>query len=79
MSSLSKLSTIEIIDFITDHKGTVLEISMNKDCFRATHIVYFGGRRIFDMGIDSQTVSWSPKEFIDFYSQAYWTIEQVTS
>ncbi|MBN1213396.1 MAG: hypothetical protein JXA92_12550 [candidate division Zixibacteria bacterium] len=67
------------MDLITYRKGSVLEISMNTAYFKATHIVYFGGRKIFDMGIDSQTVTWTPKEFIAFYSQAYWSVDQVIS
>jgi len=80
MFSLSKkISTKTIIALLTINKGTIFEISMSTSCFKATHIVYFGGRKIFDMGIDSQSVAWNPKEFLSFYLPAYWTVEQVIS
>lgn len=74
-----KIPTKTIVELLTTNKEKVFEISMSTACFKATHIVYFGGRKIFDMGIDSQTVAWKPNEFLGFYPQAYWKIEQVIS
>ena len=45
--------------------------------FRATHMLVFGGKKIFDTGIDSQETKWSPEEFVEFYPKAYWLIEQI--
>lgn len=78
MFALSKkIPTKTIIELLTINKGTIFEISISAGCFKATHIVYLGGRKIFNMGIDSQTVVWKPNEFLSFYPQASWSIEQV--
>lgn len=74
-----KFPTKTIVDLLKKNQKTVFEISLNTTDFKATHVVYYGGRKIFDMGIDSQTVAWKPNEFLTFYPQATWSIEQVIS
>ncbi|MBN1218530.1 MAG: hypothetical protein JXM69_06370 [Anaerolineae bacterium] len=74
---MNKIPTSQLVEFLIQHKGKFVEASMSNGIFKATHILRFGGRKIFDTGIDSQEVTWTPQEFIDFYPKAYWMIEQV--
>ena len=74
---MNKISTIELVRYLTENKGKYVEASMNNNIFKATHMIIFGGRKIFDTGIDSQEISWKPQEFIEFYQKAHWLVEQI--
>ena len=74
---MNKISTIELIKLVTENNDKVYEVSLNNGFFNATHFLSFGGRKIFDIGIDSQEITWFPDDFISFYYQAYWIVDQV--
>lgn len=59
------------------HTNRYVEASLNNGMFNATHLVRFGGRKIFDIGIDSQEVSWKVEEFVSFYEMSFWKIDQI--
>lgn len=59
------------------HKNKFVEASLNDGIFNATHFIRFGGRKIFDTGIDSQEVSWKEVEFLSFYEKSFWKIDQI--
>lgn len=74
---MNKISTNEIIKLVTRNKNKVYEISLNNGVFNATHFLSYGGKKIYDIGIDSKEIKWFPNEFISFYSRAFWIIDQI--
>jgi len=72
---VNKIKTTPLVALL--RKGRVIEASLNNGIFNATHFLRFGGRKIFDYGIDSSAMSWKPQEFVDFYSRAVWRIDQI--
>lgn len=55
----------------------MFEVSIFNDGLRATHFIYFGGKLLFDTGIDSQKISWKISEFLTFYHATFWNIDQI--
>ncbi len=74
---MGKLSTKELMATLITNRDRVIEASLNDGVFNATHVLRYGGRKIFDCGIDSEVISWRPKDFLDFYPSAFWLIDQV--
>lgn len=70
-------SSRQLVNLLIQNKGKYIEASMGNAYFKATHILAFRGRKIFDTGMDSQETKWYPEEFIKFYPDAYWQIEQI--
>jgi hypothetical protein len=71
------ISTVELVKRVKANKGKVFEVAILKGFFRATHFIYFGGRLLYDTGIDSQEIKWKPEEFVSYYSSTFWHIDQV--
>ena len=76
---MKKIPTCELIELMIANKNKFFEISLNNGIFNATHFVRFGGRKLYDTGIDSIEVKWNPDEFQKFYSKAKWVINQVVT
>ena len=72
-----KVQTAELIAFLVANKGRVIEASLIKGFFNFTHFMDFGGRVIYDMGIDSKEVSRRPHEFLERYQNEWRRIEQI--
>ena len=72
-----KVSTFELLSFLLGDTTKTIEASLSSGRFSATHFLRFGGRKLFDCGIDSAEVSWDIKDFMAFYSGAYWKLDQV--
>ena len=70
-------TTAELVELLVKNKRIWIEACLNTRVFRCCHMMVFGGRKIFDIGIDSQEVTWKPDEFVKFYDKAYWEIEQI--
>lgn len=66
-----------MVEKMISNKGRHFEAGMDNGFFCATHFLCFGGRKIYDTGIDSQDIIWKPQEFVDFYRFAYWKIDQI--
>lgn len=62
---------------LVNRRGCIIEASLNNGIFNATHFLRWGGRKIFDCGIDSRDISWSLEDFRTFYENAHWRIDQV--
>ena len=73
----TKVSTTELILILIASKAKTIEASLNNSAVNATHFLRFGGRKIFDCGIDSRSVSRDVEKFLSFYSQAYWRVDQI--
>lgn len=69
------IPTAELIELLLRNK--FVEASLNDGIFNATHFIRFGGRKIFDTGIDSQEISWSINDFVSYYENTYWKIDQI--
>ncbi|GAB4439725.1 MAG: hypothetical protein Kow0031_21610 [Anaerolineae bacterium] len=76
---MNKITTSQLVDLLTNNKGKYVEASLNNGFFSATHLLVFGGQKIFDTGIDSQEISWKPEDFIRFYPEAYWVVDQIVT
>lgn len=74
---MDKVSTKELIKKIKADKGKVFEVSLCLVFLRATHTISWGGKKIYDTGIDSQEIKWKESEFIEEYSESVWLIEQI--
>jgi len=74
---MNKISSQQLVELLKKNKGRFIEASMSDGHFKATHMLVFGGRKIYDTGIDSQETKWSPQEFIDFYPMSHWLIERI--
>ncbi len=74
---MKPVSTKELIKKIKANKGKTFEVAIVKEIFRATHFIYFGGRLLYDTGIDSQEIRWKPEEFLNYYISTFWQIDQV--
>lgn len=72
-----KISTSRLIKLVTANIDRVFEVSLNDGIFNATHFLSFGGRKLYDTGIDSQEMTWLPDEFVSFYRDAFWKIDQI--
>jgi hypothetical protein len=72
-----KLQTEELVELIIKMRGRVIEAALTNGFFNFTHFMDYGGRVIYDMGIDSREVSWKPYEFLKFYQNAWWQIDQI--
>ena len=58
-------------------KNKYVEASLNNGIFNATHFIRFGGRKYFVTGIDSKEKSWKETEFIEYYNNVIWKIDQI--
>ena len=74
---MDKISTKELIQQLKKQKNKIFETSLCLFQFRATHFIFWGGKKIFDTGIDSQEIKWKEKEFLDKYSESSWLVEQI--
>lgn len=74
---VSKIRTVELIEQLKRLEGHFVEASLNDGLINATHVFRFGGRKIFDIGVDSRESTWKPKEFAEFYQRASWKIDQI--
>lgn len=72
-----KIATDRLLELLMQDHGRFVEASLNDGIFNATHFLRFGGRKVFDTGIDSVTVSWKKSDFLFHYSQAKWKIDQI--
>jgi hypothetical protein len=72
-----RISTLELVSFSLGGNRKTVEASLNNGALNATHIIHFHKRRIIDCGIDSRDVVWPKKDFVSFYRNAYWKIDQV--
>ncbi len=72
-----KISTPQLVSFLLGGDKKTVEASLNNGELNATHIIYFHKRKIVDCGIDSRDVVWTIKNFISFYRNAYWKLDQV--
>jgi hypothetical protein len=76
---MNKISTKLLLTQLEKNKGKVFEVSLNNGFFNATHFLSWGGKLLYDTGIDSQEIKWIRKDFLNWYSEAYWVIEQIIS
>ena len=74
---MGKISTHELISLLKKNKNSYFEVSLSNRYFRATHFMTFGGKKIYDTGIDSKDIKWKCKEFLEFYPNAFWKIDQI--
>lgn len=72
-----KMRTKDLVDLLIKNKGRVIEASLTNGSFNFTHFMDFGGRVIYDLGIDSEEVSRKPLEFLQFYQDSWWRINQM--
>jgi hypothetical protein len=72
-----RVTTTKLIQLLTWLPKHTIEASLNYGATNMTHFLEFGGRKIFDIGIDSAEVSSDPEEFLAFYAEAYWRIDQI--
>ncbi len=75
MAETLYIQTTELVKLLYYNK--FIEASLNDGIFNATHFIRFGGRKIFDTGIDSREVSWNEAEFVSFYEKSFWKIDQI--
>ena len=72
-----KISTNSLVRLLTADKNVDFEVSLNNGVFNATHFLRFGGRKIYDIGIDSQQSLWNISEFTAWYNEANWLVDQI--
>jgi AAA15 family ATPase/GTPase len=72
-----KVSTFELVSLLLTGTTTTVEASLNNGKFNATHFIHLHKRRIIDCGIDSRDVIWTIKNFISYYRNAYWKLDQI--
>lgn len=72
-----KISTKEFVNLLINNKKNYFEVFLSNGYFNATHFITFGGKKIYDTGIDSKDVKWTIEEFINFYPYAFWKIDQI--
>lgn len=72
-----KKSSQDLIQLLLLFKGRTIEASLNNGIFNATHFLNYGGKKIFDCGIDDAPMSWYPQEFLAFYPKSIWGIDQI--
>lgn len=65
------------MELLLSKRNHTIEACLNDGTFNATHFLRFGGRKVFDFGIDSVEVLWDIESFLAFYSQAYWRVDQI--
>lgn len=75
MTDIIYIPTTELVKLLCNNK--FVEASLNDGIFNATHFIRFGGRKIFDTGIDSQEISWSINDFVSYYENTFWKIDQI--
>lgn len=76
---MKKVSTKQLLNRLKKNKGKFFEVALSNGIFRATHILYWRGKMLYDTGIDSQDIKWTREDFINWYPKAYWLIDQVVS
>jgi len=74
---MKKVNTKELLEIMINLQNHTIEASLNNGTFNATHFLRFGGRKVYDCGIDSADISWNIDEFLRHYPQAFWKIEQI--
>lgn len=74
----TKLSTAVVISLILDGKTKWIEVSLNNGVFNATHLLFNGKHRLIDVGTDSSEVRWKPRDFLNFYRDARWKVDQMS-
>jgi hypothetical protein len=74
---MNKVSTNELINLLKLNRGKVFEVSISNGFLKATHLIYWGGKILYDTGIDSIEIKWKADEFLENYILSYWEIEQV--
>ena len=72
-----KISTFELVSFLLRNNRKTVEASLNNGALNATHFIHFHKKKVVDCGIDSRVVVWTTKDFISFYRNAYWKLDQV--
>lgn len=74
---MKSISTNELVTKLKVNQGKMFEVAINKGAFRFTHFIYFGGKLLYDTGIDSHEIKWKPQDFSDYYNSTFWQIDQV--
>jgi hypothetical protein len=74
---MKSISTNELITKLKVNKRKIFEVAIVKDALQATHFIYFGGKLLYDTGIDSQEIKWKPQDFLGYYNSTFWQIDQV--
>lgn len=72
-----KIHTLDLVDLLKLNKKKQIEVSIKNHFLSATHFLSFGGKKIYDVGIDSKQSIWEIKEFIEHYKNTYWNIDQI--
>ena len=74
---MNSISTNELVAKLKINRHKMYEVAICKDAFRATHFIYFGGKLLYDTGIDSKEVKWNPQDFLYHYKHTFWKIDQI--
>ena len=72
-----KITTEHLVVLLVENKNVDFEVSLNNGVFNATHFFRYGGKRIYDIGIDSHLVTWNKNDFVKWYSNSKWLIDQI--
>jgi hypothetical protein len=69
--------TEDLIEIICQNERKTIEASLVlSGCF-ATHFLRYSHRKLHDVGIDSEAVSWKIDEFLVYYPNALWVVQQI--
>ena len=74
---MNSITSNELVSRLKMNRRKMFEVAICKGSVRATHFIYFGGKLLYDTGIDSKEVKWKPQDFLNHYKHTFWKIDQV--
>lgn len=75
---MKEILTIEqLYEFLYINKEKLIEASRVSGVLRATHLFLVHESSVFDEGIGGEETEWEREEFIEWYKNSQWTIDEV--
>jgi len=71
------LTIEQLYEFLYLNKEKLIEASQVSGVLRATHLFSISESSVFDEGVDSEETEWEREEFIEWYKNTKWIIDEV--
>lgn len=74
---LNYIRTEELIKIVTSNPNMWVESKLRFGNISATHFLIFSNEKLFDEGIDGEEREVTTADFIEFYKNSFWQIDNI--